>query len=88
MNKVIIGIHAISLKHGLTNDYLPETLTDRAILKAGSEVIVVADHYKVNSVAAAFLAPISSIHTFVTDSATPQDFTADLEESGITVYLV
>lgn len=86
-DKVFIGIRAISLKQGLTNDYLTETLTDRAILDAGREIIVVADHTKVNTVSAAFLAPITAIHTFVTDSETPVDFIASLQERGITVHV-
>lgn len=86
-DKVIIGVHAISLENGLTNDYLPETMTDRAILKAGREVIVVADHSKINAVAAAFLAPLNSIHAVVTDSQTPPGFIDSLQQSGISVYL-
>ena len=35
--KVFIGARAITLELGLTNDYLPETMTDRAILKAGGQ---------------------------------------------------
>ena len=87
-DKVIIGVHAISLEHGLTNDYLPETMADRAILKAGREVIVTADHTKINAVAAAFLAPLERIHALVTDSQAPPDFVAALRERGIAVYLV
>ena len=87
VNKVLIGIHAISLQHGLTNDYLPETMTDRAILQAGGEVIVVADHTKVNCLAASFLAPLNSIHTFVTDAATPLEFVEQLRQSGIAVLI-
>jgi len=34
-DKVIIGTRGVSLEHGLTNDYLQETLTDRAIMKIG-----------------------------------------------------
>ena len=45
-DKVFIGTRAISLEHGLTHEYLPETMTDRAILKAGKEIIVIADHTK------------------------------------------
>ncbi len=85
-DKVIIGVHAISIENGLTNDYLPETMTDRAILRAGREVIVVADHSKVNAFATAFLAPLTSIHTLVTDRETPADFLAALRQSGISVY--
>jgi DeoR family transcriptional regulator of aga operon len=39
-DKVFIGTRAISLEHGLTHEYLPETMTDRAILKAGKECII------------------------------------------------
>ncbi len=85
-DKVIIGVHAISLQHGLTNDYLPETMTDRAILRAGSEVVVVADHTKVDAVAAAFLAPLTSIHAFVTDKETPADFLDALRQTGVSVH--
>lgn len=84
-DKVIIGVHAISLENGLTNDYLPETMTDRAILKCGQEVIVVADHTKINAVATAFLAPLTAIHHFVTDSAAPPDFLNALRAMDITV---
>jgi DeoR/GlpR family transcriptional regulator of sugar metabolism len=62
-------------------------LTDRAILEAGREIVVVADHTKVNTVSAAFLAPITAIHTFVTDSETPVGFLANLKEHGITVHV-
>ena len=34
-DKVFMGTRGVSLEHGLTNDYLQETLTDRAILKSG-----------------------------------------------------
>jgi len=84
-DKVIIGTRAISLEQGLTNDYLPETLTDRAILKAGREVIVAADHTKFGRVATALLAPVASVHTIVTDAKTPGDFIAAVQESGIKV---
>jgi DeoR/GlpR family transcriptional regulator of sugar metabolism len=82
-DKVIIGVHAFSLEEGLTNDYLPETMTDRAILRAGREVILVADHSKANTVAAAFLAPLTSVHTMVTDTLTPADLLAELHRLGI-----
>jgi len=87
-DKVIIGLHAINLENGLTNDYLPETMTDRAIMNAGREVIVVADHTKVNTVSLAFLAPLKSIQKFVTDQNTPQDFLSALKKKGIDVIVV
>ena len=86
-DKVILGIHALSLEHGLTNDYLPETMTDRAILHAGRQVILVVDHTKIGRVATALLAPIDSVHTIVTDPQTPQEFITAVESRGIQVIL-
>ena len=87
-DKVIIGVHAINLEDGLTNDYLPETLTDRAVLRAGREVVVVADHSKMNTVAPAFLAPLISIHTLVSDREADPNFIRQLQSVNVRVILV
>lgn len=86
-DKVIMGTRGLSLEHGLTNDYLQETLTDRAILKIGREVILVADHTKVNRVATALLAPLDSMQTFVTDSKADKKFIQALKKQGIQVIV-
>jgi len=86
-DKVIMGTRGLSLEHGLTNDYLQETLTDRAILKIGREVILVADHTKINRVATALLAPLDSMQTFVTDSKADKKFITALKKSGIQVVI-
>jgi DeoR family transcriptional regulator of aga operon len=86
-DKVIMGTRCLSLEHGLTNDYLQETLTDRAILKIGREVIIVADHTKVNRVATALLAPLDVMHTFVTDSQADKKFIQALKKKGINVVI-
>ncbi len=84
-DKVFLGVHAFSLQHGLTSDYLPEVLTDRAILAMGRQVILVADHTKFETVAPAFVAPVSSIHHLVTDAQAPPQVLAALRELGIAV---
>jgi len=86
-DKVIIGIRAISLEQGLTNDYLPETLTDRSILKAGRETIIVADHTKCGVVSTAFVAPLTAINTLVTDDQTDTEFIESLRTQGIGVIV-
>jgi DeoR/GlpR family transcriptional regulator of sugar metabolism len=87
VDKVIIGTRGVSLEHGLTNDYLPETLTDRAILKIGREVIVAADYTKVNRVATSQLAPLESMHTFVTDAKADKKFVQAIKKQGINVIV-
>jgi len=87
-DKVIIGTRAISLEQGLTNDYLPETMTDRAILNAGRENIIVADHTKCGVVSTAFLAPIAAMHILVTDDKTDSEFIESLRTQGVDVIVV
>ena len=87
-DKVIIGIRAIDAEQGLTNDFLPETMTDRAIMRIAREVIVVADHSKCGRVSAAFVAPLSAMRTLVTDSGTPPEFVDALTTQGIRVVVV
>ena len=86
-DKVFMGTRGVSLEHGLTNDYLQETLTDRAIIKSGREVIIVADHTKVNRVSTVLLAPLNSIHTFVTDSGVDKKFVQAFKQRGIKVVI-
>jgi DeoR/GlpR family transcriptional regulator of sugar metabolism len=86
-DKALIGTRAISLEHGLTNEYLPETMTDRAILNAGQEIIVLADHTKFGRAATVRLAPLESIHTIVTDEQTPRDFLEAIQRRGLKVVL-
>lgn len=87
VDKVVMGTRGISLEHGLTNDYLQETLTDRAILKIGREVIIVADYTKVNRVSTVLLAALAVMHTFVTDSRTDKGFVAALKKKGLDVIV-
>jgi len=86
-DKVVIGTRAISLEQGLTNDYLPETLTDRAILNAGRETIIVGDHTKCGATSHAFLAPLAAMHTLVTDHQTDPEFIEMLRRQGIKVIV-
>ncbi len=84
-DQVFIGTRAIDIEAGLTNAYLPETMTDRAILHIGREVIVLADHTKCGRVSTAFLAPVTAASTLITDELTPADFCAALEALGVRV---
>jgi len=87
-DKVILGIRAIDPENGLTSGYLPETMTDRAILRIGREVIIVADHTKCGASATAFVAPITAVQTLITDNATPDDFIIAVRAQGVNVIVV
>lgn len=85
VSKVILGIRAISLEQGLTNDYLPETMTDRAIMQMGSELIIVADHTKFNRVSTVFVAPADTMNILVTSDGAPEQFLEALRNLGVDV---
>ena len=87
VDKVMMSTRGISLEHGLTNDYLQETLTDRAILKIGRQVIMVADHSKINRVSTALLAPLKVVHTLITDSLADKKFIQAVKKQGIAVIV-
>ncbi len=86
-NKVFMGLRAIDLKNGLTNDYLPETLTDRAILNIGAQIIILADHTKCGVVSTAFLAPLSAVDMLITDEKTDPGFLDALKSEGVTILV-
>jgi len=84
-DKAIIGVRALNLEQGMTGEYLPEVKTDRTMLHAAQETVVVADHTKFGRVSAALLVPITDVHTIVTDTETPGEFISGLKERGIRV---
>lgn len=86
-DKVIMGMRAVSVQEGLTNDYLPETMTDRAIINFAPEVIVVADHSKFGKVSTALVAPITSVVKIITDVRTSPELISEIRQLGIDVIL-
>lgn len=85
--KVFIGIHAVSLRFGLSNDILPEVATDRVIIESVPEIVLVADHTKFDKVSTAIVAPLSVVSTVVTDDCTPTEIIAGLREEEIEVIM-
>jgi DeoR family transcriptional regulator of aga operon len=86
-SKLIMGMRAIDIEHGMTSDYLPETMTDRAILQVAQQVIIVADHTKFGRVSTVFVAPVTAAHIVVTDSGLSPDAIAGLTALGIQVII-
>ena len=84
-DKVIMGIRALDPDEGLTNDYVPETTTARAILAAGKEIIFVADHTKCGRVSVAFVAPITVVDILITDSEIAPELREDFAMKGIRI---
>jgi DeoR family transcriptional regulator of aga operon len=86
-DRIIIGIQGIHPVHGLTNEYLPETMSDRVILGFAQKVMIVADHTKFGKSKSSFVADINAVHTIVTDRAAPKDVLEALREKGIQIIV-
>ncbi len=87
-DRVFMGMRAIDARHGFTNDFLPETMTDRAILNIAPKIIVVADHSKFGKVSSVLVGPVTTAHMIITDEATPPECVNELQEMGIEVLQV
>jgi DeoR/GlpR family transcriptional regulator of sugar metabolism len=87
-DRVFMGMRAIDARHGFTNDYLPETMTDRAVLDIAPQVIVIADHRKFGRVSSVLVGPVTAAHLVITDGATSPECIAELRELGIEVMQV
>jgi DeoR family transcriptional regulator, aga operon transcriptional repressor len=86
-DKVVMGFRAIHEVEGLTSAYLQEAVIDRAILRISRQVIVVADHTKLGRIAAAFVAPITAVHTLVTDDQAAPAFVQAAAAQGVSIRL-
>lgn len=64
---VVMGVHGIDAKAGLTTPNLLEAETNRAMVECARRLVVVADHTKWGVVGLAFIAPLSAVDTLLTD---------------------
>lgn len=87
-DRIFLGMHAIDADSGFTSDFLPEVMTDRAIMSIGRQVVIVADHSKFERISSVLVAPVNSASVIVTDTGTSPDCVERLMELGIHVMVV
>ena len=87
-DRVIMGMRAVDTRHGYTNDYLPETMTDRAIMGIASQIVVVVDHSKFRRVSSVLVGAVTAAHVVVTDQDTPFEYVEGLRQKGVQVIIV
>jgi DeoR family transcriptional regulator of aga operon len=84
---IFYGTYGIDVDHGLSGMYVQEVQTDRALIAAASEVVVLADHSKFMRNGAVRVAPIERVMTVVTDEDLPDSTRRALEKQNIRVFL-
>ena len=87
VNKVFMGVQALSLENGWTTDHMPEVATTRRIIEMAPELIILADHTKLGRSAAAYIAPVTRIKILITDAKADRKMLALFEAKGVHVIL-
>ncbi len=87
-NKMFLGTDGLTFSQGLTTANVLEAEVERAMVRATSEVIAVADSSKIGKIGLANIMPITDLHRLITDSEAPPDFVARLRDHGVDVVLV
>jgi len=86
-DKLFLGIGGIDAGAGLTEYNLDEALVKRSLVQCAKEIIVVADKSKFNRTAFSEVAPISSIHHFITNELPPPPLLNELNRYQVRIHL-
>jgi DeoR family fructose operon transcriptional repressor len=82
--KCFIGVDGLSIKHGCTTPNALEAEIARVMIeRTQGEVIVVADHSKWGVVSNFEIAPLTKLHTLVSDAGLSRNARAELEARGV-----
>lgn len=87
VDKVFIGVDGFDPAIGAFTPNIEEAYLNEIMIDIAKEVIMVADSSKFNRKSLAFICPISSIHTIVTDDGIKDDDRRKLEDNGIEVIV-
>jgi DeoR/GlpR family transcriptional regulator of sugar metabolism len=86
-DKVVMGVAALSLEHGITAEKLDDAETDRMVMGLTPNRIVVADSSKFGLVAPAWVAPLSDVRHVVTDVGVGSPEVVALSALGVDVIV-
>ncbi len=86
-HKIFHGTFGLSATYGLTGLYMQEVETDRLLIDAAEQLIVVADKSKFHHVGQVRTVPTSRIHTLVTDDGAPEGELEEMRSQGVRVIL-
>ena len=87
-DQIFSGIFGIDPTNGLTGTYIREVQTDRALIAAARQLVIVADSTKFHQSGPARLLPIEAVSVLVTDHGAPAATISALRDRGATVVQV
>ncbi|MEU4041669.1 DeoR/GlpR family DNA-binding transcription regulator [Streptomyces antibioticus] len=81
----VIGCCGLAASQGLTAYDLDDAVVKQAAIGSARRVVAVADGSKLAHTAHAFVAPVSALHTLVTDASAPRAELAAIEAARVSV---
>lgn len=88
MQKVFLGTRSWDLDVGVTDTSFEIVQVKQAMVRAGRQVILLAHSSKWGHVSFAKVAPLSALHTIITDRRLPRDAQTAIERLGIHLIVV
>jgi len=82
-DKVIMGIQGVHPEHGLTNEFLPEAILDRFLVRFAPQLVIVADSSKVGKIKASFVGNIEDIGILITDADADPALLSQITSRGV-----
>jgi DeoR/GlpR family transcriptional regulator of sugar metabolism len=80
VDTLLLGVHGMSTRAGFTTPNLLEAETDRALVAAARQLIIVADHTKWGTIGISTIAHLDRADVVVSDVGLPEEARAELTE--------
>jgi DeoR family fructose operon transcriptional repressor len=86
-SRAILGASGISPVHGVTAPSEEKAALKRVMIEHSGELVLVADHTKLNRVTLLHVCPLREVDVLVTDSDAPADVVDQIRGAGVRVIL-
>jgi DeoR/GlpR family transcriptional regulator of sugar metabolism len=86
-DRIFLGTDGLTFAHGVTTANVLEAEAARAMVKAASKVVVVAESRKIGLIGLTTIIPLASVDTLITDDKAPEEFVAALRAQGVEIIL-
>jgi DeoR family fructose operon transcriptional repressor len=83
VDQAFLSVGGISYSNGITDYDLNEAAMSRVFAEAAQEVIVLADHSKLDITTFAHIIPVEKADIIVSNQEAPKDWVSDLERSSV-----
>ncbi|GAF25773.1 transcriptional regulators of sugar metabolism [Moorella thermoacetica Y72] len=87
VDKVFLATNILDVERGLTTPNIYEAQTKQKMVKAGCEIIVLADHSKFGRISLGLICPVTAVDRIITDAGAPAEDLARLKERGVEVIV-